>query len=220
MWVIHTAFEYLSPPVSQFVPQGAFSACVGGFSLRGTDSVDVHWSLWHRLRTPLRPVCTPGRPLVGPGSHNSYQLTHWPVALILSDAIASAALEILKHSIRSLQVDVCKVCVGGRVRACYCKPPIDEAPGSTLDNKSACRLLFSCWDVDPTCNTQMFSTWKWNALPQCVKLSIALKKNKCKRRSALLEAKSINPRVQKMQIIFICFHASAGKSWRKNFLMS
>ena len=41
-----------SPSHTVCAPRSLFSLCAEGFSLRGTDSVDVHWSLWHTLRTP------------------------------------------------------------------------------------------------------------------------------------------------------------------------
>ena len=148
----------LSPRVSQFIPHSAFSVCVGGSVfvaltvLTCTEVCDTHCG--------HPPACLYTRAALGRPTRQKLMsaapLIHWPAALILCDAIESSALALHGHLMRvNKWMFAHWRCVGGGVRAA----PIDEAPGSTPDNKSACRLLcFNFgWDVDSTCNTQMFS---------------------------------------------------------------
>ena len=124
-----------------YSPWSLFSLC-RRFSLRGTDSVDVLWSLWHTLRTPTGLSVHPSGP-------RPAHKTETHVSCSSDSLTSSSYLVWCNWKCRigtswafdaSEQVDVCARCrcVGGGVRAA----PIDEAPGSTPDNKSACRLLF------------------------------------------------------------------------------
>ena len=118
-------------------------------SLRGTDSVDVQWSLWHPLRTPggLWSVQWPGGPPPLPARPRptrpkpASSLTHCPAAAVWCNG---------KFTIwpfdASAQVAVCAVegvlAVVAFFPSCLlaCHPYWRGCPGSTLHNKSACRL--------------------------------------------------------------------------------